>query len=131
MVCYAGCRIKGLFKYDDSLDTFGVHGVGGALGAILVGLFVVRPSSVDGGWAQAWIQLQAVLASGIYCFVMTLIICYAIKLTIGLRVKEQDEIDGLDIVVHGEAGYNLSESFGAYVEGAEGHPDARGTGVGH
>jgi Amt family ammonium transporter len=129
MVCYAGCRIKNIFKYDDSLDTFGVHGVGGALGAILVGVFVVRPESVTAGSAQVWIQLQAVIASAVYCFVVTLIICYAIKVTIGLRVKEQDEIDGLDIVVHGETGYNLSEPFGSYVEGAEGHPDARGTGV--
>ena len=66
-VCYGGCRLKNVFKFDDSLDAFGVHGVGGAVGAILVGLFAIRPAV--GGMSQAWIQFVAVAASAVFCFV--------------------------------------------------------------
>jgi Amt family ammonium transporter len=130
VVCYFGCRLKNVFKYDDSLDAFGVHGIGGALGAVLVGFFAVRPM-VDGvgvgGMPQVMKQLFAVTVCAIFCFVGSYIIAQIIKSTIGLRVKLQDELDGLDISIHGESGYNLTEPLGGYVEGAEGHPDARGS----
>jgi Amt family ammonium transporter len=124
--CYFACRMKSVFRYDDSLDAFGVHGVGGFLGAVLVGVFVVRPAGLEMG-SQVWIQIKAAVIATVYCFVGSLIIAQAIKSTIGLRVKAQDEIDGLDISVHGESGYNLTEPLGGYLEGAEGHPDARGS----
>jgi Amt family ammonium transporter len=123
--CYFACRLKNVFKYDDSLDAFGVHGVGGALGAILVGWFAIRP--VTGGASQVWIQFVAAAACAVFAFVLSFVIAFAIHKTIGLRVAANDELEGLDVTVHGESGYNLTEPFGGYVEGAEGHPDARGT----
>lgn len=125
-VCYGGCRLKNLFKFDDSLDAFGVHGVGGALGAVLVGIFVVRPTGLNIG-EQTLKQLAAVGICAGFCFVLSFIIALAIKKTIGLRVTAEEEIEGLDVTVHGESGYNMTESMGSYVEGSEGHPDARGS----
>jgi Amt family ammonium transporter len=126
-VCYMGCRVKNIFKYDDSLDAFGVHGIGGAVGAILVGFFVVRPISSPAGWPQVWKQIIAVVACALFCFIMSYIIALVIMKTIGLRVTADEEFEGLDITIHGESGYNLTEPLGGYVEGAEGHPDARGS----
>ncbi len=105
-ICYGGCQLKKLFGYDDTLDAFGVHGIGGYLGALLVGYFAIRP--VTGGGPQVWIQFKAATVAAVFAFVVSFILAYAIKLTIGLRAKEQDEVDGLDIALHGEAGYNLS-----------------------
>src|SRR5687768_16895243 len=81
-VCYFGCRLKLLFKYDDSLDAFGVHGVGGALGALLVGIFAVRP--VMGGGEQFMKQLIGVVVCAVFAFVLTFIIALIIHKTIGL-----------------------------------------------
>jgi Amt family ammonium transporter len=127
LVCYLGCRIKNVFKFDDSLDAFGVHGVGGALGALLVGIFAIRP--VMGGSAQFMKQLVGLSISAVFAFVATYIIAIIIHKTIGLRVSKNDEIEGLDITVHGESGYNLTEPLGVSYEDSEneGHPDARGT----
>ncbi len=109
VVCYFGCQLKKVFKYDDSLDAFGVHGVGGALGAILVGVFFVRGSTNSIG-TQLGIQFTALAVAAILAFVVSLGLGFAIKATLGLRVKEADEAEGLDITVHQEAGYNLSTS---------------------
>jgi Amt family ammonium transporter len=106
-VCYFGCQLKKLFKYDDSLDAFGVHGVGGALGAILVGVFAIRPS-VEG---QVMKQLMAVGFAIVFAFVVSLILAFAIKSIFGLRAKEEAEFDGLDISLHGEKGYHLEEDL--------------------
>jgi ammonium transporter, Amt family len=105
-VCYFGCQLKKVFKYDDSLDAFGVHGVGGALGAILVGYFAIRP--VTGGAEQVGKQLLGLAIAIPFAFLVSLALGYAIKYTIGIRAKEQDELDGLDVALHGETGYNLS-----------------------
>ncbi|MGB7159355.1 MAG: ammonium transporter [Tepidisphaeraceae bacterium] len=110
LVCYGGCRIKNVFKFDDSLDAFGVHGVGGALGALLVGIFAFRP--VAGGMEQFIKQLVGLTLSAVFAFVATYVIATIIHKTIGLRVSKNDEIEGLDITVHGESGYNLTEPFG-------------------
>jgi Amt family ammonium transporter len=130
-VCYFACRLKNVFKYDDSLDAFGVHGVGGALGALLVGVFAIRPLTADGampgGTAQLAKQAVGVGAAAVFAFVLSYLIATIIHRTIGLRVAAKDELEGLDVAVHGESGYNLTEPFGGYVEGDEGHPDARGT----
>ena len=108
VVCYFGCQLKKVFKYDDSLDAFGVHGVGGMLGAILVGVFAVRP--VTGGMDQVGKQLFGLAIAIPFAFLVSLGLGYAIKHTIGIRVKASDEEEGLDITVHQEAGYNLSLS---------------------
>lgn len=105
-VCYGGCQLKKVFKYDDSLDAFGVHGIGGALGAILVGIFAVRPIIGDG--AQVGKQFIGLAIATVFAFIVSFALAYAIKATIGLRVSEADEEEGLDITVHQESGYNLS-----------------------
>ena len=125
-VCYLGCRIKQIFKFDDSLDAFGVHGIGGALGALLVGIFAIRP--VMGGASQFVKQLVGVGVSAVFAFVLSFIIALVIQKTVGLRAKREDEIEGLDLSLHGESGYNLTEPLGmSYDVTDEGHPDARGT----
>jgi Amt family ammonium transporter len=108
-VCYFGCQLKKIFKYDDSLDAFGVHGVGGALGAVLVGYFAIRP--VIGGAAQVGKQFMGLAIAAILAFVVSLILAYAIKATIGLRAKEEDEFTGLDLSLHGEKGYHLEDDL--------------------
>jgi Amt family ammonium transporter len=125
-VCYFACRLKNIFNYDDSLDAFGVHGVGGALGALLVGIFAFRP--VAGGMSQFINQLIGVSVAAVFAFVLSYVIALALHKTVGLRAKEEDELTGLDLALHGEAGYHLSEdSMSMIPVGYEGTPDARGT----
>ena len=123
VVCYLMvARVKGWFGYDDSLDAFGVHGIGGTLGAILTGVFatsLVNPifkdaqgnalpvGLIDGHGGQVLNQLIAVLISWGLAIVGTLVILKIVDLVIGLRVSEQDEIEGLDLSQHGEEGYNF------------------------
>jgi Amt family ammonium transporter len=126
IVCYGGCRLKSLLGYDDSLDAVGVHGVGGALGAILVGVFAIRP--VMGGGEQVVKQLVGLGITAVFAFVVTYVIALIIHKTIGMRAKVEDELTGLDLSLHGEKGYHLEDDVmggGSYT--AEGHPDARGT----
>jgi Amt family ammonium transporter len=105
VVCFFAVQAKQSIKYDDSLDVVGVHGAGGALGAILVGWFAVRP--VAGSGDQVLLQLQGVAATGIYAFVGTLIIGLLIHKTIGFTVDEATEDEGLDLQEHGEVAYRL------------------------
>ena len=111
LVCFYGCRLKNLFKYDDSLDAFGVHGVGGALGALLVGIFAIRPltaaGETPGGFGQFTNQLIGLVVCSVFAFVVSYVLAFAIKATIGLRVEDDVEDDGLDIRVHGETAYHL------------------------
>jgi Amt family ammonium transporter len=106
VVCFIGVQLKQLFKYDDSLDVVGVHGVGGALGALLVGYFAVRP--VLGGMDQVSTQAVGVVASGIYAFVCTIVLGLLVHWTIGFTVDEKTEEEGLDLIEHGEVGYRLT-----------------------
>ena len=106
-------KLKGWLKYDDALDTFGVHAVGGTLGALLTGIFAT--ASVNGNLhpnLQAivghslWLeQLKAMGLTVVLSVVSTVIIAYAIKATIGLRPDLEDEQTGLDLTDHGEEGY--------------------------
>jgi len=112
VVCYAAVLLKEKFQYDDSLDAWGVHGVGGMLGALLVGVFaqkVLNPAGADGLLAGnvALIGKQAVglLAAGAYAGVLTFAILVVLDKTIGLRVTQDEEREGLDESQHGEAGY--------------------------
>lgn len=106
VVCFLAVQAKQTIKYDDSLDVVGVHGVGGALGALLVGLFAIRP--VAGGMAQLLLQAQGVAATGAYAFVCTLILGLLIHKTIGFTVDESIEEEGLDVREHGESAYRLA-----------------------
>jgi Amt family ammonium transporter len=116
-VCFwSATSMKHMFGYDDSLDAFGVHAVGGILGAILTGVFarasVIAGAStgvdmskgglVDGHPEQILIQLYGIGAVIVFDVVLTYIILKAIDLVIGLRVDEETEIEGLDLALHGE-----------------------------
>jgi Amt family ammonium transporter len=106
VVCFLAVQAKSLIGYDDSLDVVGVHGVGGALGALLVGIFSIRP--VMGSLDQVLIQLQGLLWSGGYAFLMSLVLGLVIHKTMGLTVDPHAEDQGLDVVEHGESAYHLS-----------------------
>jgi Amt family ammonium transporter len=102
IVCYfAATSLKHLFGYDDSLDAFGVHGIGGILGALLTGVFASKEiGGVDGSLLT---QAKGVLTTVIYGFAVSYAILVAIDKVIGLRVSEEQEREGLDISLHGES----------------------------
>jgi Amt family ammonium transporter len=102
IVCFfAATSLKHALKYDDSLDAFGVHGIGGIIGALLTGVFVSKEiSGVDG---SLWIQFKGVAVTVTYGFAASFLILKAIDMTIGLRVSEEQEREGLDISLHGES----------------------------
>jgi Amt family ammonium transporter len=107
-VCYVSAVwLKRILGYDDSLDAWGVHGVGGGLGAILTGVFAVKAIGgtagvLEGNIAQLWIQIEGVLYTMVYCGALTFVILKAIDMTLGLRVSRDAEVEGLDINLHGE-----------------------------
>jgi len=115
IVCYWSCTaLKGKFNYDDSLDAFGVHGVGGTLGAILTGVFATRavtnanngnPLGLLEGGTLLTGQLAAVAVTWVYAIVASFVILKVIDGVMGLRVPTQAEIQGLDLSQHGEEGY--------------------------
>ncbi|HEB80389.1 MAG TPA: ammonium transporter [Chromatiales bacterium] len=114
LVCYlAVAKLKPAMGYDDALDAFGVHAIGGAIGAILTGVFVVKglggaglAEGVTMG-GQVGIQIVAVLSTLVYDAIVSLILLKIVDAFIGLRVSEEDETEGLDIALHDERGYNL------------------------
>ena len=120
IVCFFSATwMKHKLGYDDSLDAFGVHGVGGTLGAILTGVFcttLANPSMTDamkgvvqGSFGQVGNQIMATLLTWVIGAVASLVILKIVDKLIGLRVKEEDEFEGLDVSQHGESGYNLEE----------------------
>lgn len=117
-VCFFACtKLKSIFKYDDSLDAFGVHGVGGTLGAILTGVFATRAAAdkevsggqplglLDGNSSLLVGQLVAVGITWILALVSTFVILKILDGTLGLRVSRDEELQGLDLSQHGEEGY--------------------------
>jgi len=110
VVCYVSAvHLKKVFGYDDALDCWGVHGIGGATGALLTGVFAsnaINSSAkgwlIDGNVGQMWLQFEDVAATFVYSGAVTFVILLAIKYTIGLRVSEDVEEEGLDINLHGE-----------------------------
>ncbi len=108
LVCYLGVLMKAKLKYDDSLDAFGVHGIGGTTGALLTGVFatVGAKGLLAGDVKQFVTQVIAVVAAGAYAFIVTLVIAFILDKTIGLRVEKEDEIVGLDQTQHSESAYN-------------------------
>ncbi len=114
VACFYGIHIKLKFKFDDSLDVVGIHGVGGTVGAILTGVFAtttVNPAGANGllygNGKLVLIQLGGVLATIAYAFIVSTVLLKLIDATIGLRVDRDEEIMGLDLTQHGESGYNL------------------------
>ncbi|HUO58480.1 MAG TPA: ammonium transporter [bacterium] len=110
--CYLAIQVKLKMGYDDSLDAFGVHGVGGTFGAIATGLWAVKSVNGHDGLfagnpAQLMIQVKTVLATMIFSFVMTVVLYFLVEKTIGLRVNQKDEELGLDLSQHGEEGYMI------------------------
>jgi ammonium transporter, Amt family len=102
VVCFfAATSLKHALGYDDSLDAFGVHGIGGIIGALLTGVFVSKEiSGVDGSFL---IQLKGVAVTVVYGLVVSFVILKVIDMTMGLRVSEEQEREGLDISLHGES----------------------------
>jgi Amt family ammonium transporter len=114
VVCYAAVVLKNRFGYDDALDVFGVHGVGGLLGALLTGVFAskaLNPAGAngllygEGGGKQLGVQALGIVAAGAYAIVMTVVIWKVVGLVTKIRVDEPDEREGLDTALHGEEGY--------------------------
>jgi len=116
-ICFLAIRLKFRFGYDDALDVIAVHLVGGALGSVLLGLFAdaaVNPAGKDGvffggGWSLFTEQVIAVVAVGIFSFVMSLVIGLVLKAVLpkGIRVSDDEEDLGLDVTQHSETGYAL------------------------
>jgi Amt family ammonium transporter len=103
VICYiASVHVKKALGYDDSLDVFGVHGVGGIVGAILTGVFADASINALGKDASVATQFYGVIVTIIYTAIVTAIIMYVIKAVIGLRPTEAQEEEGLDITLHGE-----------------------------
>jgi Amt family ammonium transporter len=102
VLCFiAATSLKQVLGYDDSLDAFGVHGIGGIVGALLTGVFVSKEiSGVDG---SVLTQMKGVATTVIYGFIASYVILTVIDKTIGLRVSEEQEREGLDISLHGES----------------------------
>ena len=111
--CYWGAvTLKRWGGYDDSLDAFGIHGVGGIVGALLTGVFAVEsvggtPGLIEGNVAQLIPQVYGVIATVVYCAVASFIILKVVDLVIGLRVEQRVELEGLDVRLHGERGYEM------------------------
>jgi len=111
IICFfSATTMKRAFGYDDSLDAFGVHGIGGMVGALLTGVFA---APVLGGYAeiasiggQLWIQFISVIATIAYSAVGSLILLKVVDMIVGLRVTEDEEVTGLDITQHNEKGYD-------------------------
>ena len=110
---FAVATLKPKLGYDDTLDAFGIHGIGGTIGALLTGFFA-DPAINDAGKGlffgnpvQVWIQIKAILVTVIYSGVMTFIIFMIVKALIGIRVDAEDEAVGLDESQHGEKAYNF------------------------
>jgi len=120
VVCFFGATVlKNAMGYDDSLDAFGVHGLGGTLGAILTGVFangVINTAiagKYEGGAGQLKNQLLATVITWAIAAVGCFILLKLVDVITGLRVSEAEEGDGLDITQHGESGYNMEDAFGA------------------
>ncbi len=139
MICYlASTKLKRALGYDDSLDCFGVHAVGGIVGALLTGVFV--DASLGGAGLgsgvtigkQVGIQAIAVMTTIVYDGIVSLIILKILDGIMGLRVTEEQESEGLDIALHDERGYNLEAFMGVRVteepkkEGLDHSPVAKG-----
>ena len=115
VVCfYMVAVIKPRFRYDDALDAFGVHGIGGIIGSLLTGVFATRfisgaegpQGALYGDWHQLWVQVVATVISIAFSAVMTYVLFKLTDRLVGIRVDKRVEEEGLDIYEHGESAYN-------------------------
>lgn len=121
IICYTSvAHIKTKLGYDDSLDAFGIHGVGGLWGAIATGLFAstaVNEAGADGLFfgnpMQLWIQVEGIVYCALYGIVVTVVIVLAMKACMRVRADEGEQIVGMDALEHGERGYAYMDSLGA------------------
>jgi Amt family ammonium transporter len=107
--CYSAVQMKQRVGYDDSLDAFGVHGVGGLVGALLTGVFCFTPVAglvMGGGVSQLVKQAVGAGVAIVFAVAGTCVIALALKATLGLRATDEQERDGLDVTVHGERAYH-------------------------
>ena len=106
LICYVAVTlVKPALGYDDSLDVFGVHGIGGLWGALATGLFIAEVSDLGYG-GQIWAQIQSIVFVAVFAPVVTAILFYVLKLAFGtLRVSEEEEFEGVDLVEHSESAY--------------------------
>jgi ammonium transporter len=123
VVCYFSVTSKPFFKYDDSLDAFGVHGVGGFLGAVLTGVFCYEWQYIDppvgkqgmiatgGGLGQVWIQFLAASMSAVFAFGMSLALIKLVDVAFGFLAEADEEIEGLDRIEHGETGFDFGYGY--------------------
>lgn len=108
LLCYfCATRLKSALKYDDSLDVFGVHGIGGIVGAVLAGVFIREGAEATAGIAQTFAQIKSVIVTIVWSAVAATIALLIAKFTVGLRVEESSEDTGLDSSDHGERGYSI------------------------
>jgi len=128
--CFTAVSLRAKFKFDDSLDTFSVHGVGGTVGAILTGVFATKAANptlvdasgaaitklglIDGNANQVLIQLAGVATTYVFAGVVTFIILFVLKLFMDLRVAQSVEEQGIDLPVHGEEGYGSDFGSGVF-----------------
>jgi len=111
-ICYYFVSVvKNKFGYDDSLDVFGIHGIGGIVGAIGTGIFTAPSLGGIGGddysmMGQTLIQAEAVGITIIWCGVVSFVLYKLVDMTVGLRVDKDDEMQGLDLTTHGESAYH-------------------------
>jgi ammonium transporter, Amt family len=112
VVCYWAVQLKGRLHYDDSLDAFGVHGVGGMLGALLTGVFCFTPvvGVLGGNWEQLGKQAIGVAVSVAFAAGGTFVLASLVKLLMPLRCTAEEEREGLDLHVHGERGYHFDQT---------------------
>jgi Amt family ammonium transporter len=114
---FACTKLKNMLGYDDALDTFGIHGVGGTLGALLTGIFAT--ADVNGNLnlnlkdlvgSSLWLeQVKAMAFTIVLSVIATIVIAFVVKAVVGLRPAVEDEETGLDLTDHGERGYHMSE----------------------
>ena len=126
--CFIAVSLRAKFKFDDSLDTFSVHGVGGTVGALLTGVFatkavnqlkdakgeVINLGLLDGNAGQIWIQFLGVAFTYVFAAIATFIILFILKLFMYLRVPKSVEEQGIDLPIHGEEGYGSDFGSGVF-----------------
>lgn len=117
IICYYALKLKMRFNYDDSLDCFGIHGVGSGMGVLVLSFFIrdswMASASEAAGrtwtcWDQLWIQAKGMGATVLLSVTMTLLICWLVQKTLGFRIHEEGEVLGLDQALHGERGYDFT-----------------------